>query len=56
MQVATTVAEVREKVKEWPTAGRKVGYVPTMDNLHDGHLGLCRLAQKVTRHYVVSAL
>lgn len=55
MQVATTIAEVREKVKEWRTAGRKVGYVPTMGNLHDGHLGLCRLARKVTRHYVVSA-
>jgi len=55
MQVATTIAEVREKVKEWRTAGRKVGYVPTMGNLHDGHLGLCRPARKVTRHYVVSA-
>jgi len=55
MQVATTIAEVREKVKEWRPAGRKVGYVPTMGNLHDGHLGLCWLARKVTRHYVVSA-
>jgi pantoate--beta-alanine ligase len=55
MQVATTIAEVREKVKEWRAAGRKVGYVPTMGNLHDGHLGLCRLARKVTRHYIVSA-
>lgn len=55
MQVVTTIAEVREKVKEWRAAGRKVGYVPTMGNLHDGHLGLCRLARKVTRHYVVSA-
>jgi pantoate--beta-alanine ligase len=26
-----------------------------MGNLHDGHLGLCRLARKVTRHYIVSA-
>jgi pantoate--beta-alanine ligase len=26
-----------------------------MGNLHDGHLALCRLARKVTRHYVVSA-
>jgi len=36
-------------------AGRKVGYMPTMGNLHDAHLGLCRRVRKVTWHYVVSA-
>ena len=54
MQIATTIAEVREKVQEWRAAGRKVSFVPTMGNLHDGHLALCRLARKVTRHCVVS--
>lgn len=55
MLIVSTIAEVREKVKEWRGAGRKVGFIPTMGNLHDGHLALCRLARKVTRHYVVSA-
>ena len=34
MKTATTVAEVREQVREWRREGLTVGLVPTMGFLH----------------------
>ena len=50
----TTIAELRATVRGWRAAGEGVALLPTMGALHDGHLGLVRLAQSHARRVVVS--
>ncbi|HUQ77193.1 MAG TPA: pantoate--beta-alanine ligase [Burkholderiales bacterium] len=50
MQVLPTIAELRRALAQ---AG-PVAFVPTMGNLHEGHLSLVRLARREARSVVVS--
>lgn len=40
MDVITTIAELRERLKPHRRAGQTIGFVPTMGYLHQGHLTL----------------
>ena len=54
MQTVHSVAQVREYVRGWHNKGLSVGFVPTMGNLHDGHISLIREARARCDVVVVS--
>ena len=45
---------LRERVLEWKRAGLRVGFVPTMGNLHAGHFSLVELARTRADRVVAS--
>ena len=46
--------ELRRQVNAWRRAGERVGFVPTMGNLHAGHYSLVDIARKRCDHVVAS--
>jgi pantoate--beta-alanine ligase len=54
VHVVSAVSAVRAAVAGWRAAGEGIAFVPTMGNLHAGHMSLAALAATAARRVVMS--
>jgi pantoate--beta-alanine ligase len=54
MLTTQTAADLRRHVSDWRRAGERVGFVPTMGNLHAGHYSLIDIARRRCDRVVAS--
>ena len=54
METVTTIAAVRDRVRRWRAEGRRVAFVPTMGNLHPGHVSLIEAARSHGDRFIAS--
>jgi pantoate--beta-alanine ligase len=54
MIICSRIADLRRQVREWRAQGDRIALVPTMGNLHPGHLELVRRAQQPGQRVLVS--
>lgn len=54
MLTIETAADLRRHVADWRRAGERVGFVPTMGNLHAGHYSLIDIARRRCDRVVAS--
>ncbi len=54
LQTFTEIAPLRQQIQAWRSAGERIAFVPTMGNLHDGHLSLVHVAKQHATRVVAS--
>ncbi len=54
LESVDTIVQLRARIQRWKQAGDTIALVPTMGNLHDGHLALVKAATESSRRTVVS--
>lgn len=54
MQTITTIKALRSAIRQWRQAGQSVAFVPTMGNLHQGHIQLVTTAKQKADKVIVS--
>jgi len=54
MLTVSSVEALRDQIRQWKQQGNSIGFVPTMGNLHAGHLGLIDRAKQSADKVVAS--
>jgi pantoate--beta-alanine ligase len=54
MKIVHDLPGLRAQIRVWHAAGKRIAFVPTLGNLHDGHLSLIAKARDLADHTVAS--